>query len=358
MTNTGEIFSRERLIEMLSLHEPKAIESLFGLAKSIAYETFLGDVYMRGLIEVSNICAKNCNYCGIRADNKNIQRYLMPIEKVEEAAQFAFDNNLGSVVIQSGERNDKAFTDYLDDVIKMVMRISDGKLAITLSCGEQSEETYRRWFESGAKRYLLRIETTNIALYKTIHPNNNKHNFSHRLEALTALKDIGYITGTGVMIGLPGQTIADLADDLLFFRDLEVDMVGMGPYLVHAETPMAADEAKLLPIEKRFELSMKMISALRILMPDINIAASTALQAIKPEGRMLALHSGANVMMPNITPVEFTENYFLYDGKPGTTIEPTEKLEGIISDIRKAGFNPCFNVAGNPPHFYRTQQTV
>jgi biotin synthase len=203
-------------------------------------------------------------------------------------------------------------------LLKKIHKKTNGNLRITLSLGEQNDDTYIRWFESGAQRYLIRIETSNRELYKKIHPINDDHNFISRRNALESLKKIGYQTGTGVMIGLPFQTIDDLADDLLFMKEFGIDMVGMGPYVEHHDTPLYAFKDSLLPPIDRFYLALKMIAVLRLLIPDINIAAATALQAIDKMGREKALLAGANVIMPNITPAKYRDNYKLYDNKPCT----------------------------------------
>ena len=275
-------------------------------------------VYFRGLIEFSNICIKNCYYCGIRKDNHATQRYNLDDESILEAARFAWQNKYGSIVLQSGERNDAQFIDRMEALLKQIKQATQGELGITISLGEQTAETYRRWFEAGAHRYLLRIETSNPSLYKTIHPTDELHDFNNRVSCLKSLKNTGYQTGTGVMIGLPGQTIEDLANDLLFFKSIDIDMVGMGPFIEHTLTPLYELRGQLWLLQRRLEVALNMIAALRLLMPDINIAAATALQAIDPMGREKALKGGANVIMPNITPTNNRKNYQLYENKPCT----------------------------------------
>lgn len=273
-------------------------------------------IYMRGLIELSNICNKECYYCGIRHANSEVHRYQLTLKEIVWAAKFAYDNGYGSIVIQAGERNDKNFVTFIDKAIQSVKQIGNGSLGITLSLGEQSEEVYRRWFESGAHRYLLRIESSNRDIYYRIHPRDELHSFEARIEALWQLKTIGYQTGSGIMIGLPWQTIKDLANDLLFFKQMDLDMVGMGPYIEHQCTPLYRERHLLLPKIQRMELTLNMIAVLRIMMPTINIAATTALQTIDPYARELALSIGANVIMPNITPTTVRANYKLYENKP------------------------------------------
>jgi biotin synthase len=209
-------------------------------------------------------------------------------------------------------------------LLTVIHGATGGKLRITLSCGEQSAETYKLWHDSGAHRYLLRIESSNPELYKKLHPMDENHSFQRRLDSLFSLQQCGYQVGTGVMIGLPFQTPDDLAGDLLFMQQFNIDMVGMGPYLEHEETPLYEFRDTLLPREERFQLALKMIAVLRILMKDINIAATTALQAIDKLGREKAIKIGANVIMPNITPGKYRDDYLLYQNKPCTDENPDD----------------------------------
>ena len=269
-------------------------------------------VYVRGLIEVSNRCRKNCSYCGIRSGNHAIRRYTLEPEEIVAAAELAERQRFGSIVLQSGERKDERFVSFIETVIHRIRERTS--LGITLSMGEQSVSTYRRWFAAGAHRYLLRIETSNRELYARLHPPT--HRFDARLQCLHDLRDIGYIVGTGVLIGVPGQTDEDLARDLILMRDLDVDMIGMGPWVPHSQTPLA--NAPALPSTRRLQLSLRMISLARLLLRDVNIASTTALETIHPKGRELGLAAGANVVMPNITPEDVRGHYALYDGKPQT----------------------------------------
>jgi len=291
---------------------------LFEYSARIKEEHVGNKVYFRGLIEFSNICHKNCLYCGIRRDNTAANRYSLTDEEVFSAARFAYENNYGSLVLQSGESETGNFTKRIETLLKGIHRATGNKLRITLSCGEQDTDTYRRWFDSGAHRYLLRIESSNPELYRKLHPQDDLHSYRHRMECLYHLQETGFQVGTGVMIGLPFQTLDDLAGDLLFMKQFDIDMVGMGPYLEHENTPLYAVRHLLLPKEVRFQLSLKMIAILRMLMKDVNIAATTALQAIDKLGREKAIRAGANVLMPNITPGKYRDDYLLYQNKPCT----------------------------------------
>ncbi len=303
------------LEELLQL-EGTEKELLFNTAAEIKKQHVGNVVYFRGLIELTNICRKNCYYCGIRFGNNTVERYALSDEEILQAARYAYENGFGSIVLQGGEITNDTFVSRIEDLIHRIKTLSNGELGITLSLGEQSDETYKRWKEAGAHRYLLRIETSNPQLYQKIHPNNNLHSFEKRLACLYSLKEIGYQVGTGVMIGLPFQTITDLANDLLFMYRFDIDMCGMGPYIEHQHTPLYDYRQMLRPKSDRLDLTFKMIALLRILMPDINIAAATALQAIDPMGREKAVKVGANIIMPNITPARYRNQYLLYENKP------------------------------------------
>jgi len=313
-------------------------------------------VYFRGLVEFSNICDKDCYYCGIRKSNQSVRRYNLTDSEILDAARFADENRFGSVVLQSGENSSSAFADRITDLIIQIKRNSSGRLGITLSVGEQSEQVYRRWFKAGAHRYLLRIETTNHSLYSRIHPGNQLYDFDRRIDCLNSLKEIGYQTGTGVMIGLPFQTIGDLADDLLFFQQFGIDMVGMGPYIEHSETPLYAFRNELLPIRERFDLSLKMIAVLRIMMKDINIAAATALQAIDPLGREKGIQVGANIVMPNITPGLYRNDYRLYENKPCVDEEPAQCNGCLDARISLVDGEIGYGEWGDSLHFMHRKQ--
>lgn len=322
-------------------------------------EKYIGKkVFFRGLIEFSNICAKNCYYCGIRRDNKALERYTITDEEVLEAAKFAYEKNYGSIVLQAGEISSFAFIRRITHLIKEIKELSHDQLGITLSLGEQSEETYQEWFDAGAHRYLLRIEASNKDLYLKIHPNDTLHDYETRKKALYSLKKIGYQLGTGVMIGLPYQTYDDLASDLLFMKELDIDMCGMGPYIEHAETPLFELSSTLMPLEDRYNLTLKMIAILRIMMKDINIASTTALQAIDPIGREKAITIGANIIMPNITPQKYRDKYFLYENKPCSDEDAEDCIKCLEMRIKFAGGEIGYGEWGDSKHFKNKQKYV
>ena len=313
-------------------------------------------VHLRGLIEFGNVCEKNCLYCGLRRGNGKIARYALSDEEVLSCARLAKDLGYGSVALQSGERSDPEFVDRVERLVREIKKIDGGSLGITLSLGEQTEETYRRWFDAGAHRYLLRIESSNEELYYRIHPHDDKHSFRRRLDCLDILKSIGYQTGTGVMVGLPYQTVDHLAADLLFFKRMDVAMVGLGPYIPHPDTPLYRLKDLVPPAEERMRMTLKMIAILRIMMPEINMVAATANQTIDPQGREKAIMAGANVIMPNLTPGEYRESYFIYPNKACVKDRP-EQCSTCL-DIRMAaiGHKILYNAWGDSLAFTKKHQ--
>lgn len=339
-------FLYNSIFKILNANE-KQKDKYFKEALTITKKHVGDKVYLRGLIEVSNVCQKNCYYCGIRKDNKKVDRYTLTRDEIFKAIDVCHNKGYGSIVIQAGEQTGKKFINLIDDAIKYALDKSGGQIGVTLSLGEQSYETYQMWKNSGALRYLLRIETTNRLLYKKIHPDD--HSFKNRLNCLKMLREIGYQVGTGVMIGLPLFHIDDLVNDVLFYKDMDVDMIGMGPYVVHSNTPLAR---LVMHYDNDYylDLSLKMIAATRIICKDVNIASTTALDAIHPEGIFKAFACGANVMMINETPIKYRSSYALYDGKKTNYENHLENLERYIA---KYDLKIEYNVQGNAPHYYR-----
>ena len=343
--------NRTQIIDKLSLSDSASLTTLYAEANALKIATIGKKVYLRGLIEFSNICSKNCYYCGIRRENQAVNRYELSDEEVLTAVDFAWKNLYGSIVLQSGERQSAHFTKRITHLLHEIKTYTNNEIGITLSCGEQTATTYREWFRAGAHRYLLRIETSNKELYYKLHPNDRKHSFDTRLNAIKQLQDEGYQVGTGVMIGLPFQTIEDLADDLLFFQSMNIDMVGMGPYLEHSQTPLYRYRHLLLQPEKRLELVLKMVATLRLLVPDINIAATTALQVLHPEGREMAVLAGANIIMPNMTLPEFRPDYQIYEHKPGINEDAALSKSKLEQYLQSAGITIGYGEWGDSLHF-------
>ena len=324
------------------------LDALIRRAYAVKTSVWGKRVALRGLVEFSNICSKNCLYCGIRRGNADVVRYRMDEGEIFAAVEWAAENRYGSVVLQSGELASEENASFVERVLSRIHERFGDTLGVTLSLGEQSEDTYRRWREAGAHRYLLRIESSNPDLYARIHPAD--HSWQNRLDCLRTLKDVGFIVGTGVMIGLPGQTVEDLADDVGFFRSEGVDMIGMGPYLVHPDTPLAANVPPQ-DKERLLELTLRMIAATRLTIPDANIASTTALQAIDPEGREKGLLAGANVIMPNVTPLKYREEYLLYPNKPCIG-ENSELCRGCLERrVKSIGEEIAWGERGDPLRF-------
>lgn len=346
-----EFFDKRDIIELLSLKKEQAFD-LFKKAEEIKIKYVGNKVYYRGLIEMTNICKKDCYYCGIRRNNKNVGRYELGDKQILEAAKYSYKNRFGSLVIQGGERSDKVFVERVTSLLEQIRDMTNGKLGITLSLGEQTSEVYKRWRKAGAHRYLLRIEESNRELYKKLHPDNNLHSFEERLAALKRIQDAGYQTGTGVMIGLPFQTVEHLADDLLFFRDFDIDMVGMGPYIEHEDTPLYKYRDELWTLEERLFMSFKMYAILRIMMKDINIAATTALQTIDPIGREKVIRFAANVIMPNVTPGVVRKNYLLYENKPCVDEGADDCLDCLKTRLKLVNAEIGFGEWGDSKHYF------
>ncbi|MDR3013574.1 MAG: [FeFe] hydrogenase H-cluster radical SAM maturase HydE [Chitinispirillales bacterium] len=311
---------RDDIIALLGASASADVELIRSSAEKVLIDECGDAVYYRGLVEFSNYCAYDCHYCGIRKSNADIKRYTLSKDDIVAAAKWSIRQGYGSVVLQSGERRDPEFVDFLEDVIAEIKsatvseKLPNGA-GITLSVGEQEPQSYERFYKAGAHRYLLRIEASDPNLFALIHPQNQS--WQNRIDCLKTLRQIGFQVGTGVMIGIPGQTVSNLADDVLFFRGMDVDMIGMGPYIVHRSTPMNIhadyyDQHK----DKIFQTALLMIAVCRLVLKNVNIASTTALQAMRDDGRELGLRYGANVIMPQTTPVDVRRDYLLYDGKP------------------------------------------
>ena len=343
--------TKEELLYLMNIEDEKELAEFFNSAHKLRCSKLGDKIYLRGIIEFSNFCQKNCYYCGIRNSNQNIQRFKMDKEEILESARWIYKNNYASIVLQSGERSDDEYINYVSDLLREIKDLSNGELGITLSLGEQDKKTYRRWFELGAHRYLLRIESSNKDLYQKLHPDD--HSFERRLECLKSLKEIGYQVGSGVMIGLPGQTKEDLVNDLLFFKDFNIDMVGMGPYVIHEQTPLAGEIGNREKLRREnYKLGLKMIASLRSLMPDINIASTTALDALKSGGKKKGLKAGANIIMPIITHPNYRKDYQLYENKEriGVSTEEEFKEFNLSEELdTEIGFGEW----GDSPHYFK-----
>lgn len=337
---------------MLRLEDPKDLESLFAAAYKRKVELCGKGIAVRGLVEAGNVCAKDCLYCGIRKSNGCVKRYQLNSDEIVAGAEESKAMGYKSLVIQSGEIESEAHTRFIEDVLR---RIRPLELGVTLSLGEQTEEVYARWREAGASRYLLRIETSNPELYAKIHP--TECSFTRRVECLKALRRTGYQVGTGVMCGLPGQTLEDLARDILFYRELDVDMIGMGPYIRAENTPLGVHRAScIVRAEDRLTLGLKMIAATRLTLSDVNIAAATALQALADDGRERGIMAGANVIMPNVTDLKYRRSYQLYANKPGLDENALQFRSALDQRLATIGEHILYDQLGDSRHFSRGQR--
>ncbi len=308
-------FSRNDIIEILK--DDLNNDWLFSLADKTREEYVGDEVHLRGLIEFSNICKRQCKYCGLRCEDKFIDRYRISKENIISYAEHAVNMGYKTIVLQSGE-DEYYNTDLMCEIIAGIKKLG---VALTLSIGEKTYEEYKAFKEAGADRYLIRIETTDKTLYNQMHPNMD---FYNRVRCLKDLGRLGYEVGTGCLVGLPNQTIESLADDILFFKEINADMVGIGPFIPHPHTPLK-DSAT-----GSFTLALKVMALTRILLKDINIPATTAMETLNPNGRIIALQSGANVVMPNVTTTEYRAKYEIYPNKICINENP-DKCKGCIS---------------------------
>lgn len=308
-------FSRNDIIEILK--DDSNNDWLFSLADKTREEYVGDEVHLRGLIEFSNICKRQCKYCGLRCEDKFIDRYRISKENIISYAEHAVNMGYKTIVLQSGE-DEYYNTDLMCEIIAGIKKLG---VALTLSIGEKTYEEYKAFKEAGADRYLIRIETTDKTLYNQMHPNMD---FDNRVRCLENLGRLGYEVGTGCLVGLPNQTIESLADDILFFKEINADMVGIGPFIPHPHTPLK-DSAT-----GSFTLALKVMALTRNLLKDINIPATTAMETLNPNGRIIALQSGANVVMPNVTTTEYRAKYEIYPNKICINENP-DKCKGCIS---------------------------
>ena len=359
MERIGEIIERgvaapkalgeDELAALIALDDAGAVRELRAAAYGLKLKYSGKGLAMRGIIELGNVCEKDCLYCGIRKSNREVSRYSLDADEVERLARLDAEMGYASIVLQSGEVSGEGHARFIEECLG---RIAPLGLGVTLSLGEQDEDVYRRWRDAGAERYLLRIETSNPELYARIHPAG--HSWVRRVECLRALRRCGYQVGTGVMSALPGQTALDLARDIIFFGDIDADMIGMGPYIPHAGTPLGRS-AQPLAAAERLRVGLNMISAVRLYLHDVNIAATTALQALAGDGREQGVLAGANVMMPNITDVRYRRSYQLYDGKPCLDENATQCRHCLDMRLAAIGEKVNYGVRGDSPHFFRRQ---
>ena len=320
----AELPAVEWLTPLLNCSEGDAIR-LYQAADLVREQHHGSDIHLRGLIEFSNYCRKNCYYCGVRSANRKVSHYRLTPEEIITTAHHAVELGYQSIVLQSGE--DLWFTrERLHDIILAIKTTTS--LAITLSVGERSFDSYRSWREAGADRYLLRIETTNPALFSALHPNDS---LEERKACLYNLRSLGYQLGSGVMVGLPGQTADILSNDVIWLYQLGAEMIGVGPFIPHNETPLANTPGGSVAS------TLRLVAVLRLVFPDAHLPATTAMGSLDPFGREQALQAGANVLMPNITPVNYRPKYEIYPGKICQTDDATHCKNCLTGRIHAIG---------------------
>ncbi len=315
-------FSKNEIIDLLK--DDSQNDWLFSLADKVRKENVGEEVHLRGLIEFSNICKCMCKYCGLRCENSYAERYRISPSSIISTAQKACNAGYKTIVLQSGE--DKFFSQKI--MSEIISEIKKFDTAVTLSIGERSFDDYKAFKDSGADRYLIRIETTDKDLYKKMHPNMS---FENRVRCLKDLRTLGYEVGTGCLVGLPEQTIESLASDILFFKEINADMVGIGPFIAHPQTPLKNCK------NGDFTLALKVMALTRIMLKNINIPATTAMETLNPDGRLIALQCGANVVMPNVTDLNYCEKYDIYPNKAHLDYDISHSRKVIEDKLKTIG---------------------
>ena len=320
--------SKDEWVTLITGRNSELSEYLFSLARKEQQKYYGTDIYVRGLIEFTNYCRNDCLYCGIRKSNKDLHRYRLSEDTILSCCREGYRLGFRTFVLQGGE--DGWFTDK-----KMIHLIQEIKkhypdCALTLSIGEKSHESYQAFFDAGADRYLLRHETYNHQHYSMLHPESLSA--AHRQQCLWDLKEIGYQVGTGFMVGSPYQTAEHLAEDMLFMKELNPQMIGIGPFIPHHATPFASEPAGTL------ELTLFMLGLIRLMIPKVLLPATTALGTIHPKGRELGILAGANVVMPNLSPTDVRKDYLLYDNKICTGDESAQCRRCLETRMKSIGY--------------------
>ena len=306
--------SKQEYISLINCNDKESLEYLRQKAEKQRQDIFGRDIYMRGLIEFTNYCKNDCLYCGIRRSNKKAQRYRLTKEEILDCCKNGYDLGFRTFVLQGGE---DAY--YTDDIIVETVREIKSQFpdcAVTLSIGEKPKESYKRYFDAGADRYLLRHETASAEHYSLLHPKDLSP--ENRMECLKNLKEIGFQTGCGFMVGSPFQTVENLAEDLIFIDKFKPHMVGIGPFIPHKDTPFRNEKSGTL------EMTLKLLAIIRLILPKVMLPSTTALGTINPKGREMGILWGANVVMPNLSPTTVRKKYMLYDNKICTGDEAVE----------------------------------
>ena len=328
LLNRQHRLEKEQWVQLFETYTEEDLNYAMNLAREIAVARFGKKIYFRGIVEFSNICKNDCYYCGIRCSNRKVSRYRLTPEDILKCCDEGYAAGFRTFVLQGGE--DGWFT---DDRMCAIVRAIKGKYpdcAVTLSLGERSRESYQAMFDAGADRYLLRHETADEAHYSLLHPAHQT--LQNRLQCLKDLKEIGYQTGCGIMVGSPGQTPETLAKDMLFMQEFEPQMVGVGPFLPHQDTPFKEEAAGSVPA------TLFVLALCRILLPRVLMPSTTALGTAENDGRKLGVLAGCNVVMPNLSPAEVRKKYMLYDNKAGTDLTASQGIALLRKQMEEIGY--------------------
>ncbi len=320
--------SSDEYKQLIEMRDSESAELLRIKADAVRREHYGKDIYIRGLIEISNICKNDCLYCGIRANNKNCERYRLDKEEILSCCKEGYELGICTFVLQGGE--DLHFTDEVLCNLIQQIKYNHPDCAVTLSLGERSKESYKALYDAGADRYLLRHETADSEHYSKLHPSGML--FENRMQCLQTLKDTGYQVGCGFMVGSPYQTVDNLVKDLKFIERFQPDMCGIGPFIPHKDTVFSGFEPGTV------ELTCYLLSIIRLICPNVLLPATTALATLDPQGREKGILSGANVIMPNLSPADARAKYNLYNGKLSSGTEAAENLRKIKNSMNKIGY--------------------
>lgn len=354
----GERLGRDQLISLVQANKKEETDALHDAASDVTRRVFGNEISLRGIVEFSNVCDKRCYYCGVPSYES--KGFLMSHESILECCDFMYEKGYRNLVLQSGEIQTNERINWLISLLKKIQNKFGSEtnkgFCVILSVGELSKDQYLRLKEAGSHRFLLRIETSDPDLYASMHPPD--HRFIDRLNALLTLKELGFVTGTGVMIGVPNQTYENIARDIEFFRDNQFHMIGLGPYVIHKDTVMGRNILKDFTMEQEKEIIKEKVEAtlnvyniIRLQSPYANIAATTALETISPGAKARALTGGSNVLMPIITPKEFRGGYQLYEGKKEVDMDRLQTHNRVLELMKQIGKVAVFNRWNHPPLF-------
>lgn len=323
------VLPRDELIQLIASYDESDREYAATLAREVSLKVFGNKIYFRGLIELTNYCRNDCYYCGIRRGNSNVQRYRLTEDEVIFCCDYGYKIGFRTFVLQGGE--DEYFTD--ERVVSLVSRMKEkySDCALTLSLGEKSRKSYQMFYDAGANRYLLRHETATESHYAKMHP--AELSLANRMRCLRDLREIGYQTGCGFMVGSPFQTVDNIADDILYIKEFDPQMVGIGPFIPHKDTPFRDFPAGSA------EQTLFLLSLIRLMLPKVLLPATTALGTVQGDGREQGVLAGANVVMPNISPSDVRKYYLLYDNKIGTKDDASESVERMTQSIKNIGYD-------------------